>query len=125
MISAHSSAEVCHGISSFLTQAAPAPNSMSELTRLGADAASIIAMKAVSWTPKSVADLEPTASITARTSSAISSSGGEAWGEYRSEHPTPRRSSRISREKEERPSRKRAIGGTSHETSTFDTHPGR
>jgi hypothetical protein len=74
--------------------------------------------------PKSAARSEPTASRTARTSSIRSSSVGSLSFDTRSERPVPRLSNRMRRENDARRPRNRAIAGSSHISSTFETHPG-
>ena len=75
-----------------------------------------------SETPSSDARSQPTASITARTSSERSSSVGRcATG---SDMPVPLRSIRISRLKEASRSRPAAKRGSRHTSSTWETQPG-
>src|SRR2546421_4050104 len=76
--------------------------------RAGCVALNSTAMGPPSEKPKSAARSEPTASITARTSSIRSSSVGRSWTLTRSDSPVPRLSKRISRLKEARRRKKRA-----------------
>ena len=124
--SAHASDDHAHGISSSFSQEALAPNSTSESTRSRLLAAISIAMNPVSCTPKSVAEPDPTASMTARTSSVelLERRGGIGRVTVRTPHPAPVEEDQA-RETPTTSSRKRAIGGTSHDTSTLDAHPGR
>src|SRR6185369_5318331 len=90
------------------------PNMTSEATRSGYVAANIVAMAAPSDIPNNAARDEPTASITARTSSIRSSSVGTPA--MRSDIPTPRLSKRINREKDAKRRRYRATEGSSQKT---------
>ena len=74
--------------------------------------------------PKSVARSDPTASITARTSSIRSSSVGRWVRSTGSDNPVPRLSKVIKRENDANRRKKRANDGSSHITSMFETHPG-
>ena len=74
--------------------------------------------------PSSAARSDPTASITARTSSMRSSSVGNPSVGTGSDRPVPRLSNRISRENEARRSRNLASPGSSHISSMLETHPG-
>ena len=76
-----------------------------------------------SETPNTTARSEPTASITARTSSMRVSRSGSRSSGTRSDRPTPRLSNRMSRENDARRSRNLPKFGSSHITSMFVTHP--
>ena len=74
--------------------------------------------------PSSAARSDPAASITARTSSIRSSSVGRRSSGTGSERPVPRLSKTIRRANDASRRRNRAYEGSSHITSTFETHPG-
>ena len=74
--------------------------------------------------PNTVARSEPTASITALTSSIRCSSVGSSRSGTGSDIPVPRLSKRMSREKEASRSKQWARLGSSHASSTCDTQPG-
>ena len=73
-------------------------------------------------TPQSAARSDPTASMTARTSSMRCSSVGMAL--TRSESPVPRLSKRMSRANEAMRSICGPMNGISQATSTWETNPG-
>ena len=97
------------------------PYSTSACVRSGYVAANRIDIGTPSEMPMSTARSEPTASITARTSSIRSSSGTGAT--LRSERPRPRLSKRIRRLNDASPRKKRAIAGFSHSTSRWLAKP--
>ena len=74
--------------------------------------------------PKIAARSDPTASMTARTSSIRCSSVGSSLAGTGSDIPVPRLSNRISRENEARRSKPSARSGSSHASSTCETQPG-
>jgi hypothetical protein len=76
-----------------------------------------------SETPTSAACLDPTASITARTSSMRCSSEGSSLSETRSERPVPRLSNRMSRENDARRERNRAKSMFFQKYSRCETQP--
>ena len=108
------------GQSSVVSSLTSAPQSSNATVRCGKLAAKSIDIGPPSDSPISAARSEPTASITARTSSILSSSV-PAW--TRSERPMPRLSNRITRAKEPRRSTKRRYEGSSQTTCRLVTKP--
>lgn len=91
-------------------------------TRSGWVAANVIASGPPSSEATTAVRFEPTASITAITSSICSSSvGAPSTG---SERPEPRRSKLISRENEQSRSMNAAILGSAPSSSIWETHVG-
>jgi hypothetical protein len=95
---------------------------MSELVRSGWVAANIAAMVPPSPTPRIAARSEPAASITARTSSIHSSSGGSEPGGAGSDRPMPSLSKEIKRLKKLKRRKNRASDGMSGLPSRWKNH---
>ena len=109
-----------HGQSSVLSSLTSAPARSKATVRSGKLAANSIDIGPPSDSPISAARSEPTASITARTSSMRSSSVPTC---ARSESPIPRLSNRITRANEPSRSMKRRYDGSSHLTWRFVNEP--
>jgi hypothetical protein len=113
------------GISSDLLKVAHASWRISAATRSGYVAAKGMAMKPQSPVAKIAGRSDPASSSTARRSSTSVSRGGMSAGVKRSEHPRPRRSVTIRREKRESARAKRANAGCSQLRTTFESWPWR
>ena len=97
---------------------------INECVRSGREAANIIAIRPASLTPRSAARSDPTASSTAKASSAHSSQLGRASNDTGSDAPIPRRSSMIKRLNDASRRSRLAYGGYSQRMSRASPIPG-
>ena len=99
------------------------PNKINAIVRSGCDAANRVAIGPPSEWPSTTTRSEPTASITARASSILTSREGSRSSGTRSDMPTPRLSNTITLANDESRSRNRATKGWSHMRSMWVTQP--